>query len=72
MSARTMIDERIFTLDQVCQKLGFHRQTVIKWIADGELTASRLGREYRIRESDLEDFMRRKQIKPKNDKNPNA
>jgi excisionase family DNA binding protein len=65
MSARIMTDERIFTLDQVCQRLGFHRQTVIKFITEGELTASKLGREYRIRESDLDDFMRRKQIKPK-------
>jgi excisionase family DNA binding protein len=68
MSARIMTDERIFTLDQVCQRLGFHRQTVIKFIAEGELTASKLGREYRIRESDLDDFMRRKQIKPKDEK----
>jgi excisionase family DNA binding protein len=65
MSAYTMIEERIFTVDQIAELLGFNRKTVIKWITDGELVASRLGREYRIRESDLDDLMRRKQIKPK-------
>ncbi len=65
MSAFTMIEERIFTIEQVTKLLGFHRQTVKKWIDEGELVASRLGREYRIRESDLDDLMRRKQIKPR-------
>jgi len=60
-----MIEERIFTADQIAKLLGFHRKTVIKWITDGELIASRLGREYRIRESDLDAFMTRKQIKRK-------
>lgn len=66
ISAYTMIEERIFTVDQVAELLSYHRKTVIKWITDGELVASKLGRrEYRIRKSDLDDFMRRKQIKPK-------
>jgi excisionase family DNA binding protein len=65
ISAYTMIEERIFTVDRVAEILGFHRKTVIKWITDGELVASKLGREYRIRESDLDDFMVRKQIKRK-------
>ena len=65
MSAYIMTEERIFTIEDVTKWLGFHRQTVKKWIDDGELVASQLGREYRIRESDLDDFMRRKQIKPK-------
>ena len=65
MSAYTMIEERILTVDQIAELLGFSRKTVIKWIIDGDLVASRLGREYRVRESDLDDLMRRKQIKPK-------
>jgi excisionase family DNA binding protein len=65
MGADTMIGERIFTVDQVAELLSYHRKTIIKWITNGELVASKLGtREYRIRESDLNDFMRRKQIKP--------
>ena len=67
MSAVVMTDERYLTLEQVCTILGLHRQTVVKWITTpGGLKASKLDRTYRIRESDLDDFMRRKQIKPKN------
>jgi excisionase family DNA binding protein len=64
-SAMTMTEERFLTLDEVAERVGFHRVTVRKWIVDGELVASRIGREYRIRKSDLDEFMRRKQIKPK-------
>ncbi len=65
ISAYTMIKERFWTIDEIARLLGFHRNTVRKWIVDGELVASQIGREYRIRESDLDDFMERKQIKPK-------
>ncbi len=57
--------ERIYTLDQVAEILGFHRETIRKWILNGELVASKPGKEYRIYKSDLDEFMRRKQIKPK-------
>ena len=59
------MEEEILTIDQIAKKLGFHRHTVERWILRGELTASKLGKEYRIRESDLDDFMTRKQIKPR-------
>jgi len=65
ISAYTMIEERYLTVEQIAELLGFHRKTVIKWITDGELVGSRLGREYRVRESDLDAFMTRKQIKRK-------
>lgn len=57
--------ERIYSLDEAAQWLGLHRNTVKKWIARGELVASRPGKQYRIRQSDLDDFLRRKQITPK-------
>ena len=64
-SAAVFMEEEILTIEQVAKKLGFHRHTVENWVKSGELTASKLGKEYRIRESDLDDFMRRKQIKPR-------
>jgi excisionase family DNA binding protein len=60
-----MPTERVYSLEQVAEWLGFNRKTVVKWIESGELVASKLGRAYRIRQADLDDFMRRKQIKPK-------
>ena len=60
----TIMPERIYTIDEAARWLGFNRKTIVKWIVNGELVASRLGKEYRIRQADLDDFMRRKQIKP--------
>ena len=67
-----MPTERVYTLDQAAEWLGFNRKTIVKWIESGELIASRLGKEYRIRQSDIDDFMRRKQIRPKKDEDRNA
>ena len=62
-----MSEERMYTIDEAAAWLGFHRNTITKWIASGELVATRPGRQFRIRQSDLDDFLRRKQIKPKKD-----
>lgn len=60
-----MPTERVYTIDQVADWLGFNRKTVKRWIESGELAASKLGQQYRIRQADLDEFMRRKQIKPR-------
>ena len=45
------------TPDQVAQILEVHPFTVLKFIKQGRLKASKLGRVYRIREGDLEEFL---------------
>lgn len=45
------------TPDQVAQILQVHPFTVLKFIKQGKLKASKLGRVYRIREGDLENFL---------------
>ncbi len=67
-----MPDERIYSLDEAAGWLGVHRNTLRKWILSGELVASRPGKEYRIRQSDLDELLRRKQIKPKKDESQEA
>jgi excisionase family DNA binding protein len=62
---KTEMPERIYTLDEAAKWLGFHRNTIRKWIESGELVATRPGKEFRIRQSDLDEFLRRKQIKPR-------
>jgi len=59
------MEERIYTLQQVADLLEFHPNTIRRWILRGDLVASGLGGQYRIRQSDLDDLMKRKQIKPK-------
>ncbi|MCC6643711.1 helix-turn-helix domain-containing protein [Candidatus Peregrinibacteria bacterium] len=51
------MQERILTPEQVAQILQVHQFTVLKFIKQGRLIASKIGRVYRIRESDLESFL---------------
>lgn len=51
------MEEKILTADQVAQTLQIHPFTVLKFIKQGKLKASKLGRVYRIRSSDVEKFL---------------
>lgn len=51
------MDEKILTPDQVAQILQVHPFTVLKFIKQGKLRASKLGRVYRIRQSDVGKFL---------------
>lgn len=51
------MEENILTPDQVAKKLQVHPFTVLKFIKQGKLKASKLGRVYRIRASDVELFL---------------
>lgn len=51
------MQERILTPSQVAQILQIHQFTVLKYIKQGKIKASKIGRVYRIRESDLENFL---------------
>lgn len=60
------MQERILTPSQVAQILQIHQFTVLKYIKQGKIKASKIGRVYRIRESDLENFLDQSQsIAPK-------
>lgn len=43
--------DNFLTTDQVAQRLNLHQNTVIRYIRDGRLSASKVGNAYRIRES---------------------
>ena len=51
------MEEKILTPEQVAQVLQVHPFTVLKFIKQGKLRASKLGRVYRIRESDVAHFL---------------
>ncbi|MBI5754994.1 helix-turn-helix domain-containing protein [Candidatus Peregrinibacteria bacterium] len=48
---------KIFTSEQVADMLQIHHYTVLKYIRQGKLKASRIGRVYRIRENDVDTFL---------------
>jgi excisionase family DNA binding protein len=51
------MEDEILTVEQVAQILKVHRFTVLKFIKQNRLTASKLGRVYRIRKSEVERFL---------------
>ena len=51
------MEESIYTPEQVAQILQVHQFTVLKFIRQGKLKASKLGRMYRVRKADLDKFL---------------
>ena len=51
------LEERLFSVAEVAERLGMSKYTISDWIKAGRLKATRIGRFWRIRESDLEAFI---------------
>ena len=48
--------KQLFTVDEVAGRLNLHAKTVRRFIRDGRLPAKRIGKEYRITRSALDEF----------------
>jgi excisionase family DNA binding protein len=57
MRARPKISSDVMTVEQVAGYLQLNKLTVYKYIRDGRLPASKLGKSYRIRMSDVDSFL---------------
>jgi excisionase family DNA binding protein len=51
------VPERLLTSEQVAQMLQVHPLTVLKYIKAGKLKGIKLGRVWRFREKDVEQFL---------------
>jgi excisionase family DNA binding protein len=58
-----MMDDQLYTVEEVASRLAVHPETVRKWIKNGELRATNLGGRagYRIARSALEQFLRERE-----------
>ena len=45
-------------VEDIARELDLHVNTVRGWIRDGKLKATRLGKEYRIKQEDFEKFLK--------------
>src|SRR6266498_2014618 len=45
------------TVDEVAQMLGVNASTVLRWLNSGDLLGFQLGKQWRIAESDIEEFI---------------
>jgi excisionase family DNA binding protein len=61
MKRNRRMEEKVYTVEEVASQLRVDARTVRKWIRRGELAAIDVGREYRIRESSLQDFIKRRE-----------
>ena len=55
------VADKLLSTKQVADMLGLHEETIRQYIKRGELLAIRLGKEYRIRESEVERFLQERQ-----------
>jgi excisionase family DNA binding protein len=53
------MDKDIFTVPEVARRLQVTDKTVRAWISERKLTAIRVGREWRIRQEDVQAFIDR-------------
>jgi excisionase family DNA binding protein len=51
------MEEKFFTTEQVANILQVHPFTILKYIKQGKLKGIKLGRIYRIKESDIQKFL---------------
>jgi excisionase family DNA binding protein len=64
-----MMDEPLYTVEEVASRLAVHPETVRKWIKNGQLRATNLGGRagYRISRTALEQFLREREEAPRDD-----
>jgi len=62
------MEEKFFTTDQVAKKLQVHPFTILKYIKSGKLRGIKLGRVYRIKESDMNKFIEERMTQKKKEK----
>ena len=57
-----VVDETYYTLAEIAQRLKVSYRTVYRWVQAGELSAYKLGSEWRVAESDLQAFLEARKI----------
>ncbi|HLC38922.1 MAG TPA: helix-turn-helix domain-containing protein [Patescibacteria group bacterium] len=56
------LDGAIFTIEDIAELLQVHRSYVAKLISDKRIKAVKIGKFYRVREKDFEDFLRKSEV----------
>ncbi len=62
------MENQFYTIDKVAEILGMHHKTIRKFITEGKLAASKVGKQWRISGHDLSLFMEKNNVNI-NDKN---
>ncbi|MBE6068375.1 MAG: helix-turn-helix domain-containing protein [Clostridium lundense] len=62
------MEDKFYTIDQVAELLGMHHKTIRKFITEGKLEASKVGKQWRTSGHDLSIFMEKNSGKISNEK----
>ncbi|MFT8351385.1 helix-turn-helix domain-containing protein [Clostridium saccharoperbutylacetonicum] len=62
------MENQFYTIDKIAEILGVHHKTIRKFITEGKLAASKVGKQWRISGHDLSLFMEKNNVNI-NDKN---
>jgi len=62
--------EKIYTIDEIAELLKLDRKTVKLLIESGDLGAFYVRRQYRILQSDLDDYIDRNRVKKQEEEQP--
>jgi excisionase family DNA binding protein len=60
-----MTDEQLMTSEEVARYLKIHPRTVTNMAERGDLIGSKVGRHWRFRKRDVDDYLDRQKPKPK-------
>lgn len=52
--------EEWLTLKEIATELKYHIETIREWVREGQLTAYKMGKDYRVKRSDLDKFLAEK------------
>lgn len=55
--------EEFYSIKQIAKVLGLKTITIRRWVAKGDLKAFLLGKEYRIKKTDLDRFLEERKVK---------
>ena len=59
---RPFVGDRLLTVGEVAATMRVSNMTVYRLIKGGELPAIRVGKNYRIRESDMDHYLEQRQV----------
>ena len=57
MNADPKSEQEFYSLQQIAEKLGMSRMTIYRYVKSKKLPAYQFGRDFRVRQSDLDDFI---------------
>ena len=60
------MEEKYYTITQVAEKLNLHHKTIRNFINSGKLNASRMGKQWRVTQEDLDLFVQSRESSEQN------